>query len=71
MEEVLEYVKAGRGVIFLPRAITEAFPRPEVAYVPVTDIAPGQIALAWNPAHHSPLVADLAQAATAQLAAAD
>jgi DNA-binding transcriptional LysR family regulator len=70
MEEVLEYVKAGRGVSFLPRAITNAFPRPAVTYVPVTDIAPGQIALAWNATHHSPLVADLAEAATVHLAAA-
>jgi DNA-binding transcriptional LysR family regulator len=53
MEEILEYVKAGRGVIFLPCALAEAYARPEVAYVPVDDITPGQIALAWNPRHRS------------------
>jgi DNA-binding transcriptional LysR family regulator len=68
MEEVVEYVKAGRGVIFLPRAICEAFPRAEVSYVPVTDIPPGDIALAWSATQHSPLVAALAQAATEHLA---
>jgi DNA-binding transcriptional LysR family regulator len=69
MEEVLEYVKAGRGIIFLPAAICDAFPRPEVSYVPVTDIPPGEIALAWNATQHSPLVAELAQAAMDHLAA--
>ena len=71
MEEILEYVKAGRGVIFLPDAITQAFPRPDITYVPVTDIPPGQIALAWNETQLSPLVADLIQAATGELAAGE
>ena len=70
MEEILEYVKAGRGVIFLPGAITDAFPRHEVAYVPITDVPPGQIALAWSETQSSPLVIDLARAATAELAPA-
>jgi DNA-binding transcriptional LysR family regulator len=68
MEEVLEYVKAGRGVIFLPGAVCEAFHRPDVAYVPVTDIPPGQIAIAWNETQTSPLVTDLIETATAELA---
>jgi DNA-binding transcriptional LysR family regulator len=65
MEEILEYVKAGRGVIFLPSAISEAFPRPDVAYVPITDIPPGQIALAWNETQSSLLVTELIEVATA------
>jgi DNA-binding transcriptional LysR family regulator len=65
MEEILEYVKAGRGIIFLPTAITDAFPRPDVVYIPVTDFSPGQIALAWSRSQQSSLITDFVQAATA------
>jgi DNA-binding transcriptional LysR family regulator len=68
MEEVLAYVKAGRGVIFLPGAICDAFHRPDVTYVPITDIPPGQIAIAWNETQTSWLVTDLVATATAELA---
>lgn len=47
------------------RLYSDAFPRPDVAYVPITDIPPGQIALAWNETQPSSLVTDLVQAATA------
>jgi DNA-binding transcriptional LysR family regulator len=67
MEEILEYVKAGRGVIFLARPICEAFPRPDVTYVPIVDATPGQIALAWAENHVSLLVADLVEAASTHL----
>jgi len=63
MEEIVEYVRTGRGVAFLPTAITTRFPRPGIAYVPVADIPPGQVALAWAAERRTPLVAALAQAA--------
>jgi DNA-binding transcriptional LysR family regulator len=64
MEEILEYVKAGRGVIFLPTAITDAFPRPDVAYIPITDFSPGQVAVAWSRSQQSPLITNFVRAAT-------
>jgi DNA-binding transcriptional LysR family regulator len=54
MEEIIEYVRAGRGVAFLPTAIAAAFPRGDMAYVPVTDIPSGQVILAWSDNSHSP-----------------
>jgi hypothetical protein len=42
-----------------------------IAAEPAQEIGTGRIALAWNATHDSPLVADLAQGATAQLTAAD
>jgi DNA-binding transcriptional LysR family regulator len=63
MEEIIEYVKAGRGVVFLPTAIAEAFPRDDITYVPVTDIPSGQVALAWDSARRSSLTAALVEAA--------
>jgi DNA-binding transcriptional LysR family regulator len=71
MEEIVEYVRVGRGVIFLPAAITEAFPRSDIADVPLGDVGPGHIALAWSSRQRSPLVADLVQAATARYTRGD
>ncbi|MFE9021129.1 LysR family transcriptional regulator [Streptomyces sp. NPDC007808] len=48
MEELLGYVGGGRGVAFVPHSAATAFPRSDIAYVPVADVAPGHVALAWN-----------------------
>jgi hypothetical protein len=37
--------------------------RPGIAYVPVTDIRPRQVALAWAAGRRTPLVEGLAEAA--------
>jgi DNA-binding transcriptional LysR family regulator len=63
MEEVVQYVRAGSGVAFLPAAISAAFPRPDVAYVPLTGVPAGQIVLAWEAARQSALVGAFAEAA--------
>jgi DNA-binding transcriptional LysR family regulator len=63
MEEIVQYVRAGNGVAFLPAAISAAFPRPELAYVPLTDVPAGQVALAWEAARVSALVSAFATAA--------
>ncbi|WP_440067605.1 LysR family transcriptional regulator [Streptosporangium sp. OZ121] len=62
IEEIVEYVRAGRGVAFLPPAITSLFPRPRVTYVPVADAPLGGVVLAWDSTRHSPLIAALAEA---------
>ena len=69
MEEIVEYVRTGRGVAFLPDAVCTMFPRPGITYVPVTDIPPGQVALAWPADRRTPLVTALAQAARQTLGA--
>jgi DNA-binding transcriptional LysR family regulator len=56
MEEIVQYVRTGTGVAFLPAAIAEAFPRPDVAYVPLTGVPEGQIVLAWDAGRRSPLI---------------
>jgi DNA-binding transcriptional LysR family regulator len=63
MEEIVEYVRTGRGVAFLPQAVCAMFPRPGITYVPVPDIPPGQVALAWPANRRTPLVNALAQVA--------
>ena len=62
-EEIAQYVRARRGVAFLPAAICSMFPRTGIKYVPVADIPPGQVALVWTTGPRSPLVAALAEAA--------
>ena len=54
---------------FLPDAISAVFRRPGIAYVPVTDIPPGRVALAWAAGRRTGLVAALAEAAGQTVAA--
>ncbi|MFE0257967.1 LysR family transcriptional regulator [Streptomyces sp. NPDC059010] len=65
MEELLGYVRGGRGIAFVPNSVAAAFPRSDIAYVPVADAPPGQVALAWNRARPSPLVASFVEAVRA------
>ncbi len=53
MEEKLEYVAAGHGIILLPRSATEHFRRPDVVYVPVTDAEPDEVLLAYEGSRRS------------------
>jgi DNA-binding transcriptional LysR family regulator len=48
MEEIVGYVRAGRGVAFLPVPVTVSIAPPGVAFVPVHGILPGQVVLAWD-----------------------
>jgi len=48
MEEIVGYVRAGRGVAFLPVPVTVSIAPPGVAFVPVHGIPPGQVVLAWD-----------------------
>jgi DNA-binding transcriptional LysR family regulator len=71
MEEIIGYVRVGRGVVFLPTAIAAAFPRSDMAYVPIRDIPSGQVVLAWSTDSHSPYAAALAESAKSTLAGRD
>jgi DNA-binding transcriptional LysR family regulator len=56
VEEKLQHVAAGRAISFLPASVAAAVVQPGVAYVPVTDIPPIDIRLAWRSDTSSPLV---------------
>jgi DNA-binding transcriptional LysR family regulator len=71
MEEIVQYVRSGTGVAFLPASISIAFPRPDIAYVPVTGGPAGQIVLAWDASRESPLIQGFADAAREVCAVAD
>jgi DNA-binding transcriptional LysR family regulator len=61
MEELLGYVRGGRGIAFVPHSVAAAFPRSDIAYVLVADVPPGQVALAWNGARRSQRVTNFVE----------
>lgn len=64
LEEKLQHVSAGRAVSFVPASVAGAFVQAGIAYVPVTDIPPITICLAWKSGPPSPLVAAFVDAVT-------
>jgi DNA-binding transcriptional LysR family regulator len=65
VEEKLEYVAAGRGLVILPLSVVTFYTRPDIAYITVEDLAPSQVSLAWDAARRSRLIdeyADIAEA---------
>jgi DNA-binding transcriptional LysR family regulator len=65
VDETLEHVAAGRGISFLARSATVFYTHPEVAYVPIPDLAPDQVCLAVAASRTSPMVDDFLAAAHA------
>jgi DNA-binding transcriptional LysR family regulator len=60
VEEKLEHVAAGQGIVLLPLSTADFYTRPGVSYSQVTDIPPNQVCLAWDAARRSPLIQDFA-----------
>jgi DNA-binding transcriptional LysR family regulator len=56
VEEKLEYVAAGQGIILLPLSATRHYTRPDIVYVPVVDAAPDEVLLAHESSRRSRLV---------------
>ncbi|HSZ38576.1 MAG TPA: LysR substrate-binding domain-containing protein [Trebonia sp.] len=60
VEEKLEHVAAGRGIVLLPLSTTVFYTRPDVSWSLVSDIPPNQVCLAWDATRRSPLIQDFA-----------
>jgi DNA-binding transcriptional LysR family regulator len=56
VEEKLEHVARGSGVVVLPASTAAFYTRPDVTHVPVDDIGPSQVCLAWDSQRRSPLI---------------
>ncbi|MEU8638896.1 LysR substrate-binding domain-containing protein [Amycolatopsis sp. NPDC048633] len=61
VEEKLEHVAAGRGIAVIPRSTSEYYTRPDVVHVPVEDLPPNEVCLAWVAARRSPLISSFAE----------
>ena len=57
VEEMLEQVADGSAYCLVPASMTEYYARPDLVWVPVDDVDPLRIALAWRERDGSPLVA--------------
>ena len=60
VEEKLEHVAAGHGIVLLPLSTAVFYTRPDVTYSHVSDIPPNQVCLAWDATRRSRLIQDFA-----------
>jgi DNA-binding transcriptional LysR family regulator len=58
VEEKLEHVAAGHGVVVLPLSTATFYTRPDVTHIAVDDLGPSQVCLAWDSSRRSRLVQD-------------
>jgi DNA-binding transcriptional LysR family regulator len=68
VEEKLEHVAAGHGIIVLPLSATQYYSRADVVYVPLVDAEPDQVYLAYEAARRSKLISGFIRAAQQVLA---
>jgi DNA-binding transcriptional LysR family regulator len=60
VEEKLEHVATGRGISIIPLSVATFYQRSDVATVPVNDLAPNAVCLAWVASRRSRLIHDFA-----------
>ncbi|MEU4197558.1 LysR substrate-binding domain-containing protein [Kribbella sp. NPDC026611] len=63
VEEKLEHVAAGNGISIIPLSVAEFYHRPDVTCMPVNDLAPNKVALAWIASRRSRLIREFADLA--------
>lgn len=63
VEEKLEHVAAGRGMVILPRSTATFYTRPDVVRLAVSDLDDNQVCLAWDSRRRSPLIREFADLA--------
>jgi DNA-binding transcriptional LysR family regulator len=66
VEEKLEHVAAGRGMVILPVSAATFYARPDVVHVAVGDLSPNQVCLAWQGSRRSRLLQEFAAIAAAE-----
>lgn len=62
IEEMLEVVAIGGGYCVIAESVAEFYRRPEVFYVPISDVSPSSVALAWPRSSRSSLVRKFVEA---------
>ncbi|WP_194926517.1 LysR family transcriptional regulator [Catenulispora pinisilvae] len=70
LPEIFRLIELGTIVCYFPASLTHRYPRPDIVYLPVNDLPPATLAVAWPQDSHSTAVAAFVRAATAVAAAA-
>ena len=70
LSEIFSLVETGSVVFFAPASVARRYPRPAIAYRPVSDLPDSTLALAWPEDARSPAVAAFVRAACTVAAAA-
>ena len=63
VEEKLEHVAMHGGVAILPLSTAVFYSRDDLVHVPIEDISPTEVALAWAEHRHTPLIAEFIEIA--------
>ncbi|MFD4508091.1 LysR family transcriptional regulator [Streptomyces sp. NPDC058457] len=63
MDQMLDAVVLGQGVAFLPASYADSAAHPGLTYVPVSDISPSTVVVAWPPTCRSQAVAAFVRSA--------
>jgi hypothetical protein len=63
VEEKLEHVAAGHGIVMLPLSTATFYTRPDLSYVSVSDVAANQVCLAWDSLRRSALISEYVEIA--------
>jgi DNA-binding transcriptional LysR family regulator len=66
VEEKLEHIAAGAGFSVIPLSTANFYTRPDVVHIPVDDIGPNQVCLAWTASRRSPLIYEFAEIAAGE-----
>jgi molybdate transport repressor ModE-like protein len=61
-EEMLALVAAGRAMSITTRSLADAYPRPDVSFVTITDLSPVTYGVAWRATETRPLIQHLVDA---------
>jgi DNA-binding transcriptional LysR family regulator len=67
VEEKLELVAGGQGIAVIPESTANFYTRPGIAAIPVEDLSPNHVAVAWPIGRTSALIQEFVDAATALL----
>ncbi|MDX3853394.1 LysR family transcriptional regulator [Streptomyces sp. AK02-01A] len=66
VEEKLEHVAIGHGIVVLPLSTAAFYRRPDVAQATITDIGPNRVCLAWRAGRRSRLISEFVALARAE-----
>lgn len=63
LPEIFRLIELGQTVCFFPASLTDRYPRPDIAYLPVKDLPPATLSVAWPQDSRSTAVAAFVRAA--------